>query len=569
MNRRLRIWNGLAAAGLGLGLSLLVGCDYTPPNAVPTAKGNFIPGAGPKGRAPRGGAGAGIASTRRSAEERKAILDNSITLIQRASIKPGGAHFDQAVKNLNQYFAGTDPAEYQLDSAAREYLISQAGPQAINQLQGQEWTIRDTRHIEDCMMYYAIANRVAGAGDDLVRARRVFDWIIRQVELVPAGSFGAGRLGPAFSRPYDVLVRGMASESEGTIWAERAWIFMALCRQLGIDAGLITFTRGNTLDAMMPQQDPTAARRAAKPRVVWICGVLAGDQIYLFDARLGLEVPGPGGQGVATLEQALADSSILERMALPGLAPYSASRAALLSSPTKIGILIDSSPGYFSPKMKLLQRELSGNDRAILFNDPANERDKFVRAMGPRAGAVALWELPLQVEARLFTDAQYVEAIQRSLFLFKPEFPLIYARVKQLRGEFNEAIAEYMGSRFREGQPVVTDKKQTIPKDIQAGIDAYATYYLALAHLERNNLKDAGKLFRRTLDLAPEPKMGRDPHYYMLRWGANANLARIHEALKDDKTAEKYYSQPDPTSQRVGNLLRARELVWRNPMLGP
>jgi hypothetical protein len=569
LNRRLRIWNGIAAAGLGLGLSLLVGCDYTPPNAVPTAKGTFTPGVGPKGLSPRGGGRAPNVSSRRSPEERKAILDNSINLIQRASLKPGGDNFKLAVAKLNQYFAGTDPAEYQLDSAAREYLVSQAGPQAINQLQGEEWTIRDTRHIEDCMMYYTIANRVAGAGDDLVRARRVFDWIIRQVELVPAGSFGAGRLGPAFSRPYDVLVRGMASESEGTIWAERAWIFMAFCRQLGIDAGLITFTRGNTLDAMMPQQDPTAARRAVKPRVVWICGVVTGDQIYLFDARLGLEVPGPGGQGVATLEQALDDSSILERMAIPGLAPYSASQAALLSSPTKIGILIDSSPGYFSPKMKLLQRELSGNDRAILFNDPAHERDKFVRALGPRAGAVALWELPLQVESRLFTDTQYVEAIKRSLFLFQSEFPLIYARVKQLRGESDEAIAEYMGARFREGQPVVTNKKQTIPKDIQAGIDAYATYYLALAHLERNNLKDAEKLFRHTLDLAPEPKMGKDPHYYMLRWGANANLARIHEALKDDKTAEKYYSQPDPTAQHVGNLLRARELVWRNPILGP
>jgi hypothetical protein len=55
----------------------------------------------------------------------------------------------------------------------------------------------------------------------------------------------------------------------------------------------------------------------------------------------------------------------------------------------------------------------------------------------------------------------------------------------------------------------------------------------------------------------------------MLRWGANANLARIHETLKHDETAEKYYSQPDPTAQRVGNLLRAREVVWRNPVLGP
>ena len=71
------------------------------------------------------------------------------------------------------------------------------------------------------MMYYGLANRVAGSGEDLARVRRVFDWVIRQVELVPAGSFGSGRLGPAFARPYDILLRGMATESEGTAWAER------------------------------------------------------------------------------------------------------------------------------------------------------------------------------------------------------------------------------------------------------------------------------------------------------------------------------------------------------------
>ena len=122
---------------------------------------------------------------------------------------------------------------------------------------------------------------------------------------------------------------------------------------------------------------------------------------------------------MATLEQALADPSILERMNIPGLAPYSTSRAALLASPTKLGILIDSSPGYFSPKMKLLQRELAGKYRTILFSDPAEQRDHFTHVLGARAGAVALWEVPLQVEARLFTDPEYV-AVDPELALLVP-----------------------------------------------------------------------------------------------------------------------------------------------------
>ena len=557
--------SGLAATGLGL--LLLAGCEYTPPNATPKAKGTFTEGVAPTTRSGRGGAGSTSVSARRSAEERKAILDNSITLIKRAEIQPGGAHFDQAVKKLNQYFAGTDPAEYQLDSAAREFLTRQFPPQRINLIQGREWTMRDTRHVEDCMMYYVIANRVGGPGEDLARARRVFDWVVRQVQLVPAGAFGGSRFGPAFARPYDVLVRGMASESEGTIWAERAWIFMALCRQLGIDVGLINFSRGSTIDALIAQQGPGSTRRAARQMVVWVCAALIGDQVYLFDARLGLAVPGPGGQGVATLEQAMSDPSILERMNLPGMAPYSASQAALLSSPTKIGVMIESSPGYFSPKMKLLQRELSGNYRAVLFNDPAQERDNFVRVLGSHAGTVSLWELPTQVEDRLFTDQEYVAAIQRSLFLFKPEFPLIYARIKQLRGEFDEAMKDYVEFRLRVDLPVVTDKKQTIPKDTQDGLNIYATYYMGLAHLERNNLKDAQDMFQQTLDLLSATEPGpNQPQYTMFRWGANANLARIQEEKKDEQAAIDYYTRNDPTPQQIGNLLRARELLWRNPM---
>jgi hypothetical protein len=556
-------------ASAGLGLALLAGCDYTPPGRATAAKGKLSM---PELR--RGGAaGAGLAAkgltARRSAEERKTILDSSITLIQRAVIQPGGSHFAEAVRKLNQYFEGTPQTEYELDSAAREYLSTQLAADSIRDLQRTDWALRDTRHIEDCMMYYGIANRVAGAGDNLTRVRRVFDWVIRQVQLVPSGSFGGGRLGPAFARPYDVLVRGMATESEGG-WSERAWLFLSLCRQLEIDAGLITYTRGNAIDAALPgsKDDPTP-RRSQRPRIVWICGVLIDGQIYLFDARLGLEVPGPGGEGVATLEQALADPSIVERLNVPGLAPYSVSRATLLSSPTKIGILLDSSPGYFAPKMRMLQRELAGNYRAILFADPAQQRDHFVQALGGRAGAIALWELPLTVEARLFRDPDYVNAIQSSLFFFRPEFPLIYARVKQLRGELNEAREEYVKIRGNPNLPNVLDKKKAIPKDVHDGLKIYATYYMALAQLENNNPGLAERMFGLVLEELPEPRGDRSPYYHMFRWGANANLARIAETKHADRAAVDYYTRFDPTTQHAGNLVRAREIVWSYPLADP
>ena len=72
-------------------------------------------------------------------------------------------------------------------------------------------------------------------------------------------------------------------------------------------------------------------------------------------------------------------------------------------------------------------------------------------------------------------------------------------------------------------------------------------------------------MFNKTLKLLPEPGPNQ-PYYNMFRRGANANLGRIYEAKKNACRAIAHYTQRDPTSQYVGNLLRVRELVWRDPM---
>jgi hypothetical protein len=232
--------------------------------------------------------------------------------------------------------------------------------------------------------------------------------------------------------------------------------------------------------------------------------------------------------------------------------------------------LIDSSQGYFNPKMKLLQRELAGKNRTILYRDPAEQRDHFAQVLGDHFGGVRLWQMPLEVETRLFADPRFVEATMQALFLFRPDFPLIFARIKQLRGELTEAVQEYVSFRLSENVPLVSDKerKKIIPKPVQEGLNVYATYYLALAHLERNNPTQAETMFLSLLKLVPEPGPNQ-PYYDMFRWGAHANLGRIYEARGDDRRAIAHYIQIDPTMQYHGNLLRARELVWHNPMAAP
>ena len=191
-------------------------------------------------------------SVSRDPTQKAAILQSSIVLIQRAALQPGGDNFRLATQKLNQYFEGTPELDYQIASPARAFLRTQLSEGLLREAEKPTWTLRDARHLEDSMMYYAIASRVGGTGDDLDRVRRVFDWVVQQIQLVPAGSLGSRQLPQAIARPYDLLVRGMATESEG-FWAERSWLFIALCRQLGVDAGLVTYTKGNVLEPRLPR----------------------------------------------------------------------------------------------------------------------------------------------------------------------------------------------------------------------------------------------------------------------------------------------------------------------------
>jgi hypothetical protein len=555
---------------ISLALVALAGCDYSRPVTTAGTGGTYHP---PTIKLKESPVVSPPVKAVRDPTERTAILISSIELIQRAALQPGGDNFGLATQKLNQYFEGTPDSEYQIPSAARAFLETQLPKNMVRDIENPAWTRRDARHLEDCMMYYGIASRIGGTGDDLSRARRVFDWAMQQLQLVPAGSLGTRQYRQVMARPYDLLLRGMATEADG-FWAERAWLFMVLCRQLGLDAGLITYTKGNVLEPLVPRADGRLGSgllglaKPPKPVIGWICCVLIEGKGYLFDARVGLPIPGPGGVGVATLDQALSDPSHLEAMNLPGESPYGTSRATLMASPSKLGIMIDSSRGYFDPKMKMLQRELPGKNRTILYRDPAEQRDHFAQVLGDRLGEVKFWQMPLEVETRLFTDGQFVEATQQSLYLLRPDFPLLYARIKQLRGELDQAVQEYVSFRLADNVPLVIDKKKVISKSIQQGLDVYATYYLGLAHLERNNLKGAEEFFLMLLQLLPEPGPNM-PYYHMFRWGAHANLGRIYEAKGDRQQAIAHYTQIDPTMQYHGNLLRARELLWQDPMAPP
>lgn len=502
-------------------------------------------------------------------ERRKVILANVINLMQTAAENPGGRNFEIATENLNELFEqGTNGADFAHSPDSQDFLLrkiselTQQDPTTpVKSFTSRKFTIRDARHIEDCMLYRAVALRVAGEGDDLTRVRRISDWLVRNILLVPPESLSGIGVHQAQARPADVLFRGMATESGN--WAERGWLFMSLCRQIGVDVGILTYSPRRAM--MAP-----GANAAGAPVLPWITAAIVDDKPYLFDMRIGLEVPSLDGRSVATLDEVIAHPAILERLELPG-SSLGVGAADLTASPSRIGVLVDSSVGYMAPRMRLLQGELRGEDRMILFRDPAEQAKHFARALGPRFGGVFLWNLPIQVEDLLFSDPNFVAATQAALRFFDPKLPLAFARTAQLRGKTEDAISGYRSLRFAE-KPETKDGRPIDPVT-QRALDIYASYFLAQIQLDQKNPAAAEDLFRKMLNLVPEPGPGRY-FFYMLRWGALNNLARLAEARGDRAAAIAYYVEADSTNGLVtpeyhGNLVRARRLVWEDPLAPP
>jgi hypothetical protein len=505
----------------------------------------------------------------------KAMLTSVVQLLRTAATNPGGDNFNIARDYLNQYFSGVRKGDFALSPAAREYLSTRLGPnsaQAIQDLEDTTFTFRDSRHIEDCLLLSVIARRVAGDGDDLTCARRLFDWTVEQVQLIPPGALGLPNLPQAAARPYDVLLRAMATE-ENT-WVERSWVFLALCRQIGLDAALLPFEKPPTAEAVAAAAAATPPAPAPRgDTIIWAVAVLVEGTPYLFDARVGLPIPGPGGEGVATFEQALTDPSILARMDLPG-EPYPVHQADLAAR-GKQAVLLDSTVGLLTPRMRQLQKDLAGRDRMVLHRDVAEIDAAFARALGDRFGGTELWPLPIEVETRLFTDPNFVEASKYALQFFDPSLPLLPARMGQLRGDIAQAVQSYAGFRYAE-RPVMNDGRTPIPPVVQQFLDFYATYYLGLAKLDQDEPDRAADFFLQTLaqldeieatiaELAAAGTPQGTPYFSQYRYGAYANLGRIYDRMGDRDRALRYYAMPQPTGQGHGNGLRIQALLWSTP----
>jgi tetratricopeptide (TPR) repeat protein len=398
-----------------------------------------------------------------------------------------------------------------------------------------------------------VSNWAAGeTQDDLQRARLLFDWVVRNIQLDPADNDDPPRLA------WHALLLGHGTATD------RTWLFMLLARQQGLD--VVTLAESADGDNL--------------PRP-WLPALLHGGELYLFEPALGLPLPGPKREGIATLAEVADDDGLLRQLDLDDEHRYDMTSSRLQT----VSALIEASPMYLAQRMALLESQLAGEQKVVLSIDAAALAERLRECK--RVAASQLWTLPyerLVAQAKLGTKGKqrlavdfepYMVPFPRQVKKKVELLPALWkARVLHLLGEFTGdggamkyyQIARPSDGEIARGPALERDRQEELRgrvtnEEWQHSVNRYAqlapvakhdaSYWLGLIAYERRNYKSATDFFvKRTIDVDPNSPW---------RAGAYYNLARAYEALGQTKDAISFYRDIE-SPQRTGNLLRARWL---------
>ena len=313
------------------------------------------------------------------------------------------------------------------------------------------------------------ASKWAGGGtaDELRTACNLFDWTVRNLQTDYDNSDRVPQV------PWETLFLGHGTS------LEKAWTYILLLRQRGIDAVMLALPA----ESSSPAGKSPVAKVGKEPLKPWCVGVLIGDTegekagkaLYLFDMDLGLPVPGPSGIQAdksgrldvqpATLGQVMADPKLLDRLALGADSPYWVRKADL----KQVAALVEASPMYLAPRAKRIESRLTGERKLVLNAEPSQQAAR-IRAAG--VGDVRLWDLPYTTLQRRL--AMTSRDVTRQLLVYLPfmtssESPLYKGRIMHLKGKLfdeKEAIAYYQKARPRN-----QEVEENMPKSEKADFE--------------------------------------------------------------------------------------------------
>jgi hypothetical protein len=267
----------------------------------------------------------------------------------------------ELTKAASDHLIESEPREqfnkYKLD---RDLLSKRFGltVKEIDTLAAPSFTAEDAQHLDWCFRLRDVAQSLKVEKlPPLQQAERALAWVTRQValetleeELLPASL---------------VLQRGRGDARE------RALVFLDLLNQMELDGCILTcpgVEKGTTH--------------------YWLVGVVIKDdkqdEIHLFEPRLGLPVPGPGGKGIATLAQLKKQPELVQSLSIGKDYTYDVTpeRAA------KAEVSIACAMSALAPRMRYLDHILGKQGRISLAVDPT----EWIQHLDKAAGApVQVW----------------------------------------------------------------------------------------------------------------------------------------------------------------------------------
>jgi hypothetical protein len=324
----------------------------------------------------------------------------------------------------------------------------------------------------------------------LKQAELAFHWVMRQValrerddDLVP---------------PQFVLQGG-----QGTA-RERACVFLALAHQLGIDGCMLA----------IPGEAPD------RPHF-WAAGVRIVDKglgdVYLFDPRLGVPVPGPGGQGIATLAQLREQPELLQPFLADKETPYDVSP----EQARKSEVYVVAPLSALAPRMKFLEDLLSTIDRIHLAVDPPKLLERFAAAA---RGEVRFCNQPSPKGGRPPSTPA------RALRLFLPAGEGGVDKADKAQRQAQQTVP--LPAVFKAFRDLRLDEQ--LPRDarerhLRFALDLYARYAVTPhEHLLRGRLDEATKELLQARDVLHEFDVARLPEAEFLK-----QVAQWREQVKE------------------------------------
>lgn len=525
-------WYRRAGSGLLLVAVVLAGCGE--PKRQATREPSVEPGTSPQPPAPRA--------------MRNQLLAGMVSILSALDRYDESRGGEQAFDRLVQWrHAAGEPKDSAVAGPSLESLPAAALEAGRPIMERPRFDAPgDVVAIRDQCWLAAIARTVRGtASDDLEVAQSLFQWTVRSLAVVsdPPMIPSDTLPGTRWFLPGEILLAGRASP------AQRAWIFLELLRQAGIDGVMVA---------------TGAADGPARP---WVPAALIAGEAYLFEPAYGMPIPGPDGKGVATLRQARDEPAILASLSLPDRR-YPVQAEALAAG---VVPLVAADPWALSRRMTALDRELAPTQGIRVAVDTAGVTARATAIIAPADGTAAspavIWAFPWETIARrgLAATAAAEELGPLQVPVPDPQRPgagfraLFAGRVREFRGDYDGpggAKAAYLAARVSRRE--LAGALAGVPEAQSAAITNRlirmkedATYWLGLVMLAEGQDEAAvDYLQRMTLEASPDS-----------RWtdAARVNLASALARLGRPADAVSLL-RADGSPQRYGSRILADRL---------